>query len=48
VEKTANKIKEIITPGVANSLTHLVLVNAVYFIGDWLKTFNANSMEKEE
>jgi serpin B len=41
VEKqTANKIKDLIRPGVLNSRTTLVLANAIYFKGDWLKQFD--------
>jgi serpin B len=32
-EKTAQKIKNLIPPGVLNALTTLVLVNAIYFKG---------------
>jgi len=39
-EKTNNKITEIVTPDAIDSLTRLVLVNAIYFKGDWLKKFN--------
>jgi len=34
-EKTKNKIKELIKPGVLNSMTRLVLTNAIYFKGAW-------------
>jgi serpin B len=34
-ERTANKINELIPPGLLDALTRLVLVNAIYFIGDW-------------
>ncbi|XP_049775719.1 leukocyte elastase inhibitor-like isoform X3 [Schistocerca cancellata] len=38
-KKTNNKIKDIIPPGILNDLTRMVLVNAIYFKGDWLKKF---------
>jgi len=46
-EKTNNKITEIVTPDAVNSLTRLVLVNAIYFKGDWLKKFNVSSTKDE-
>lgn len=39
-ERTANKIIELIKPGVLDSLTRLVLVNAIYFKGAWLAPFD--------
>lgn len=38
-EQTAQKIKELIPPHILNSLTRLVLTNAVYFKGDWRSPF---------
>jgi serpin B len=38
--KTEDKIKELIAPGVLGDLTHLVLVNAIYFKGDWSNQFD--------
>jgi serpin B len=41
VEKaTADKIKDLIPDGVLDSLTRLVLTNAVYFKGDWEEAFD--------
>ncbi|XP_049854740.1 leukocyte elastase inhibitor-like [Schistocerca gregaria] len=37
--KTNNKIKDIIPPDVLNNDTRMVLVNAIYFKGEWLKKF---------
>ncbi|XP_071855280.1 leukocyte elastase inhibitor-like [Apostichopus japonicus] len=42
-EQTNNKIKDLIAPGVLDSLTVLVLVNAVYFKGNWLSQFDPES-----
>jgi serpin B len=39
-EHTNDKIKDIIPPGKLNSLTRLVLTNAIYFKGDWVLKFD--------
>lgn len=39
-DKTNNKIKQLISARYINSLTRLVLVNAIYFKGSWAKKFN--------
>jgi serpin B len=38
-EKTNDKIKELIKPGVLDSMTRLVLTNAIYFKGNWARQF---------
>jgi len=38
-EKTNEKIKDLIAKGVLDSMTRLVLTNAVYFKGDWASKF---------
>ena len=38
-EKTKEKIKDVIPPGGIDPLTRLVLVNAIWFKGDWLDKF---------
>ena len=38
-EKTNNKIKELIARGVLDSMTRLVLTNAIYFKGNWASQF---------
>jgi serpin B len=44
-ERTANKIQEVIPPGLLNELTRLVLVNAIYFKGDWEHPFDPSSTQ---
>ena len=39
-DKTRNKIKDLLPSGTLNSLTRLVIANAVYFKGDWLNKFD--------
>lgn len=39
-EKTNNKIKDLIPPGAINAMTRLVLTNAIYFKGTWVKQFD--------
>ena len=39
-EKTQQKITELIKPGLIDSLTRLVLVNAIYFKGNWNTPFD--------
>jgi serpin B len=41
-ERTENRIQDLIGDGVLNSLTKLVLVNAIYFKGDWKNPFDAD------
>lgn len=41
-DKTQNKIKDLIQPGILNALTRLVLVNAIYFKGNWESQFKAD------
>ncbi|XP_041670259.1 leukocyte elastase inhibitor-like isoform X1 [Cheilinus undulatus] len=40
--KTQGKIKDVLAQGVVDSLTRLVLVNAIYFKGNWNKQFKEN------
>jgi len=39
-EKTENKINDLIPPGVLTALTRLILVNAIYFKGNWASQFD--------
>jgi serpin B len=41
-QKTKDKIKDLIKPGVLNALTRLVLTNAIYFKGRWESPFKKN------
>lgn len=38
-EKTKDKIKELLKPGVLDAMTRLVLTNAIYFKGNWARQF---------
>jgi len=38
-QRTRNTIRELIQPGILNTLSRLTLVNAIYFKGDWKKAF---------
>jgi serpin B len=49
VEKnTNNKIKNILSQGDLSSMTRLVLVNAIYFYGDWSTPFKKESTKPKE
>ena len=49
VEKqTNNKIKELIKQKVMDDSTKLVLVNAIYFYGDWAKQFDSTHTQKKD
>jgi serpin B len=47
-EKTNNKIKDLIPRGVINSLTRLVLTNAVYFKGTWEWEFDKSDTRESD
>ena len=46
--RTNNKIKHLISPGALGALTRLVLTNATYFKGDWVKPFDTKGTQEEE
>lgn len=47
-QKTHNKIKDLIDPSLLDGLTRMVLVNAIYFKGNWAKQFNKERTEKAD
>jgi len=47
-QKTDNKIKDLLQPGVLDPLTRMVLTNAIYFKGDWLTPFPKARTEDED
>jgi serpin B len=47
-EKTKDKIKELIKPGILNDLTRLVLTNAIYFKGKWMSQFIKERNSQQE
>jgi len=44
-KKTNDKIKNLISEGVLDSMTRLVLTNAIYFKGNWARQFKENRTE---
>jgi serine protease inhibitor len=46
-QQTKDKIKDLLPEGSLNALTRLVLVNAVYFKGDWKNKFNKSDTQKK-
>jgi len=47
-DKTENKIKDLFPQGSLNSLTRLVLTNAIYFKGIWVKQFSKSETRDED
>lgn len=46
-DKTQDKIKDMLPPGVLDKLARLVLVDAVYFKGDWERPFELENTHEE-
>jgi len=46
--KTKEKIKDLIASGMLTSQTRLVLVNAIYFLGNWQSQFDEKATEEGE
>ncbi|HUB26562.1 MAG TPA: serpin family protein [Tepidisphaeraceae bacterium] len=46
-QKTNDKIKDLIAPRMLNPLTRLVLVNAIYFKGDWEGPFDKSQTQDQ-
>jgi serpin B len=46
-DRTANRIKDLIAPGILDAATRMTLVNAVYFKGKWAKPFDATRTTEE-
>jgi serpin B len=47
-EKTENKIQDLLTPDFIDSMTAMILVNAIYFKGDWVHQFLPSSNIERE
>lgn len=47
-EKTQDKIKDLIQPGVLDAQTRLVLANAIYFKARWQRVFGERATRKED
>jgi serpin B len=44
-DKTEHRIKDLVPPNGINSETRLVLVNAIYFLGDWAYRFDSDATD---
>ncbi|RUS81925.1 hypothetical protein EGW08_010311 [Elysia chlorotica] len=47
-EQTEDKIKDLIPPGVLDALTRMVIVNAIYFKGNWDLQFDEKRTESQK
>lgn len=47
-QKTVNKVNDLIDPSLLDADTRLVLVNAIYFKGNWLNRFDSAQTYKED
>jgi serpin B len=48
IDKTEGKIKNLLPPGSIDSLTRLILVNAIYFKSKWLKQFSKSNTQDDD
>jgi serine protease inhibitor len=46
-QQTQNKIQDLLSPGILNPSTRLVLTNAIYFKGNWLVPFDASATQNQ-
>ncbi len=46
--RTKDKIKDLLPPGAVSETTRLVLTNAVYFYGRWLRTFDRAATHEQD
>lgn len=46
-QQTQNKIQDLLSQGILNPLTRLVLTNAIYFKGNWLVPFDASTTQNQ-
>jgi len=46
-KQTNDKIKDLISPGVLDAMTRLVLTNAIYFKGNWASQFKKNQTQDQ-
>ncbi|XP_063839518.1 antichymotrypsin-2-like isoform X5 [Ostrinia nubilalis] len=46
--ETNDRIKDIATPNMFNRDTRLVIANAIYFLGNWVKQFNPNNTKDRD
>lgn len=47
-QQTNNKIKDLISPGMLNPMTRLVLTNAIYFKGKWVNQFDKKDTKEQD
>jgi len=47
-DKTHDKIKELLKPGIITPLTYMVLVNAIYFYGKWMHEFDKKATQDDD
>lgn len=46
-DRTNDRIKDLIPPGILDPMTRLVLTNAIYFKGSWVREFDRNETQDE-